>query len=60
MLAVAGWLDGGFDVSNGFDGHAVLVVTVDKLIFKLANFVDEDTKLVSDVADIIVTTFTPD
>ena len=31
LLAIAGWLDGGFDISNGLDGHAVLVVAVDEL-----------------------------
>lgn len=59
LFAVAGGLDGGFDVADRFDGDAVLVVTVDELIFEFADFIDQDTKFVGDVADIIVARFTP-
>lgn len=40
LLAVAGGLDGGFDVADGFDGDAVLVISVDELVFEFADFVD--------------------
>jgi len=33
LFAVARGLDAGFDVADGFDGYAVLVVAVDKLVF---------------------------
>jgi hypothetical protein len=41
------------------DGDAVLVVTVNVLILKLTDFVNEDTKLVSDVRDIVVASLAP-
>jgi hypothetical protein len=59
LLAVSGRLYGSFDVADGLDGHTVLVVAVDELIFELANLVDEDTELVSDITDVFVATFTP-
>jgi hypothetical protein len=59
LLAVARRLDGGFDVADGLDRNAVLIVAVNELVLELANFVDENTELVSYVADIIVTCFAP-
>ena len=49
LLAIAGWLDRGFDVADGLDGHAVLVVAVDELVFKLADLVDEDAEFIGDI-----------
>jgi hypothetical protein len=59
LLAVAGRLDGGFNVADGFDGYAVLIIAVNKLVFEFANLVDKDTELVGNIADIIVTCFAP-
>ena len=53
-------MDGGFDVADGLDGHAVLVVSVDELVLELTNFVDQYAELVGNVADVFVTTLTPD
>jgi hypothetical protein len=37
-----------------------LVVTINILVFELTDLVDEDTKLVSDVRDIVVASLAPD
>lgn len=43
-----------FDITNALDGDSVLIVSVNELVFKLANLVDENTKLIGDVGHIIV------
>ena len=58
-LTVSAGLDGSFDVADTLDCHAVLVVAVNHLVLKLADFVDQDTKLIGNIRDIIVTAFTP-
>lgn len=58
-LTVSAGLDGSFDVADTLDCHAVLVVAVNHLVLKLANLVDQDTKLIGNIRDIIVTCFTP-
>lgn len=60
LLAVAAGLDGSFDVADALDGNAVLVVAVDKLVFELANFVDQDTEFVGDIGDIVIACLAPD
>ena len=60
FLTVSARLDRGLYVANALDGHTVLVVAVDKLILKLANFVNQNTKLVRNIRHIIVTCLTPD
>ena len=45
-LTVSARLDRSFDVADTLNCHAVLVVAVDHLVLKLANLVDQDTKLV--------------
>jgi len=60
VLTVSARLDGSLDVTNALDGHTVLVVAIDELVFKLANFVDQDTELVGDIRDVIVKSLTPD
>lgn len=60
LLAVTAGLDGGLNIANALDGDAILVVAIDELVFELADFVDEDTKFVCDVGDIIIAGFTPD
>ena len=59
QLTVAAGLDRGFNVTNALDSHTVLVITIDVLVLKLANLIDEDTKLVSDIRDVIVTSLAP-
>lgn len=46
LFAVPRWLNRGFDVADRFDGDSVLVVSVDELVFELADLVDEDAELV--------------
>ena len=59
LLAVSRWLDRGFNVADRLDGYTVLIVSVDELILQFTNLVDEDTELVSNVANIFVACFTP-
>lgn len=49
LFAVSRGLNGSLDVADGFDCDAILVVTVDKLVFEFTNLVDEDTELVGDI-----------
>jgi hypothetical protein len=60
QLTVTAGLDGGLNVADALDGNAVLVVAVDILVLKLADLVDQDTELVCDVGNIVVTCLTPD
>ena len=46
---VTAWLHRSFDVADALDGDTVLVVAVDELILKLADFVDQDTELIGDI-----------
>ena len=48
-LTVSAWLNRSLDVSNALDSHAVLIIPVHKLVFKLANLVGEHTEFVSDI-----------
>ena len=59
VLTVAARLDRGLDVANALDGHAVLVVAVDILVLKLADLVDQYTKLIRDVRHVVVASLTP-
>ena len=49
ILTVSAGLHGSLNVADALNGHTVLVVSVDKLVFKLADLVYEYTKLVSDI-----------
>ena len=59
-LTVAAGLDGGLNVADALDGDAVLVVAIDILVLKLTNLVNENTKLVGDIRDIVVASLAPD
>lgn len=60
LFAVTTGLDRGFDVPNALDGDAVLVIAVDKLVFELADFIDQNTEFVGDIRDVVIASFTPD
>ena len=60
LLTVSTWLYGSFDVANALDGDTVLVVAVDELILKLADFIDQDTEFVSHVGNVVIAGFAPD
>lgn len=60
VLTVSARLHRCLDISNALHGHAILVISVDVLVLKFANFINEYTKLVSDVRDVFVASFTPE
>jgi hypothetical protein len=47
-------------VTDALDGDTVLVVLVDELVLKLTNLVNQNTELVGDIRDVVVTSLTPD
>jgi hypothetical protein len=59
-LTVSAGLDGSLNVADALDGDTVLVVLVDELVLELTNFVDQNTKLVGDIRNVVVTSLTPD
>ena len=59
-LTVSAGLDGGFDVTDALDGDTVLVVLVDELVLELTNLVNQNTELVGDIRDVVVTSLAPD
>lgn len=59
-LTVTAGLNRGLDVTDALHRNSVLIVSVNILILQLADFVDEDTKLVGDVRDILICSLTPD
>ena len=59
-LTVSAGLDGSFNVANALDGDTILVVAVDELVLELTDLVEEDTKLVGHVRDVLITTLSPD
>ena len=58
-LTVTARLDGSLNVADALHGDTVLVVAVDVLVLKLTNLVQQDTELVGNVGNILVTTLTP-
>lgn len=60
VRTVAAGLHGSLNVSDALHGNAVLVVTVDILVLQLANLVQKNTKLISDVRDVFISALAPD
>lgn len=60
VLTISAGLDRSLNVADALDGHTILVIAVDKLVLKLANFVNQDTKFVRDIRNIVVTSLAPD
>ena len=59
-LTVSAGLDGSFNVADALDGDTVLVVLVDELVLELTNLVNQNTELVGDIRDVVVTSLAPD
>jgi len=59
-LTVTAGLDGRLNVADRFHGYTVLVVAVNELVLELGNLVQQDTKLVGNIRDVVVTGLTPD
>lgn len=59
LLTVTAWLNGGLNVADALDCDTVLIVSVDELVLELTNLVDEYTKLVGDIRDIVVASLAP-
>lgn len=59
-LTVTAGLDGCFDVTNALDGDTVLVIAIDILVLELTNLVNQDTELVCDIRNVVVTGLSPD
>ena len=59
-LTVAAGLDGCLNVADALDGNTVLVVAVDVLVLKLADFIEKNSKLVGNVGNVLVASLAPD
>lgn len=52
-------MNGRLDVSNALNCDAILVVTINILILELTNLVEQDTKLIGNIRDVIIATLAP-
>lgn len=59
VLTISAWLNRSFNIANALDSHTVLVVAVNKLVFKLANLIDKNPQFIRNIRDIVVARFTP-
>lgn len=60
VLTVSTGLNRCFNISNALHGDAVLVVTINILIFELADFVEKNTQFVGNIGNIFITRFAPE
>jgi hypothetical protein len=59
-LTITAGLNRSLNVADALNRHAVLVVAVDILVLQLTNLVDQDTELICDVRNVVVTSLAPD
>lgn len=59
ILTITTRLHGHFNIPDALHRDSVLVIAIDKLVFQLANLVNENTELIRYIRDVIVARFTP-
>jgi hypothetical protein len=59
-LTITAGLNRSLNVADALNRHAVLVVAVDILVLQFTNLVDQDTELICDVRNVVVTSLAPD
>jgi hypothetical protein len=59
-LTITAGLNRSLNVTDALHGDAVLIVAINVLVLKLADLIEQNTELVGDVRDILVTALTPD
>lgn len=60
MRTVSAWLYRSFNVANTLNRKTVLVVSINELILQFTNLINQNTKLVSDIGNVIIAGFAPD
>lgn len=60
LLTISARLYRSLDIPNTLYCHPVLIVSVNILVFELANLIKQDTEFVGDIRNILVTCLAPD